>query len=71
MQFTSVKVIPAAQKAYLDKNPHIKQTQPAASASKAGALADATAATSKKRNISAAGIDSSDSSAPSAKKAKA
>lgn len=58
MQFTSVKVTPAAQEAYLDKNPQIRQTQPATNNPKAGADADATAATRRKKHISAVGISS-------------
>jgi hypothetical protein len=71
MQFTSVKVTPAAQKAYL-KNPQKKPTH----ASGSTPLADSTSSTSKKRNAADAGLEASDaglsaSAALKAKKAKA
>ena len=72
MQFTSVKVTPAAQKAYLEKNPQKKPTH----ASGSTPLADSTSSTSKKRNAADAGLEASDagpsaSATLKAKKAKA
>ncbi|KAF7979396.1 hypothetical protein HWV62_42500 [Athelia sp. TMB] len=83
MFFTSVKVTPAAQKAYLEKN--VKLAQANAGSSKPGVaintitatsksdgvLTDATATVSKKRNASAAELNNGNSSAPPTKKAKA
>lgn len=80
MQFTSVKVTPAAQKAHLEKNP-LKNTPASASnsasTSTATALADATSSTSKKRNATEADLDENSLKADTsgsqqkAKKAKA
>jgi len=72
MQFTSVIVTPAAQKAYLEKNPQKKPTHASGSATP---LADSTS-TSKKRNATDAGLEASDagpsaSATLKAKKAKA
>lgn len=60
MFFTSVKVTPAAQKAYLDKNPE-KRVASATTSTSAGPLADTTVASSKKRNAQEAGIEASGS----------
>jgi hypothetical protein len=68
MQFTSVKVTPAAQKRFLEKNPQKKST-PAASGSSTP-LADSTSALSKKRNATEAGHDVPDASSSSAAKLK-
>jgi len=73
MQFTSVIVTPAAQKAYLEKNPQKKPTHASGSATP---LADSTSSTSKKRNATDAGLEASDtgpsaSATLKAKKAKA
>jgi hypothetical protein len=68
MQFTSVKVTPDAQKAYLEKNPHRKPTPASGSAMP---LADSTSSMSKKRNATEAGLDLSKAhSALKAKKGK-
>jgi hypothetical protein len=71
MQFTSVKVTPAAQKDYLEKNP---QKKPKATASGSSTpLADATSSTSKKRNATQAGLEGAGArlAAVKTKKAKA
>lgn len=72
MQFTSVKVTPAAQKAYLEKNPDKRPTTAAASSSStatATPLQDTTSATNKKRNAADAGLEAS-ASGSSLKKTK-
>jgi hypothetical protein len=57
MQFTSVTVTPAAQKAYLEKNPQKKSMHASGSSTP---LADSTSSTSKKRNATDAGLEASD-----------
>ena len=68
MQFTSVKVTPAAQKAYLEKNPQKKQTAASGSTTP---LADSTSTTSKKRNAADAGLEVSAGPAAAMKTVKA
>jgi len=73
MQFTSVKVTPAAQRAYLEKKP---QKKPTAASGSTTPLADSTSSTSKKRNATEASLDTSGARSSAlttakAKKAKA
>jgi len=68
MQFTSVYVTPAAQKAYLEKNP---QQKPMTASGSTTPLADSTSTTSKKRNATVAALDASGSSSSALKTSKA